>query len=131
LSTDFCKDILEFHDEVILNRFTEGKDYPHIPSQGIIDLRRKLVKEETDELFLGIDSNNLEEIADGAADSIVVIIGLCITYGIDLQKIWDEVHRTNMLKKDGPIRADGKRLKPSGWKPPEIKKLLNDQGAKL
>jgi predicted HAD superfamily Cof-like phosphohydrolase len=30
-----------------------------------------------------------------------------------------------MEKLDGPIRADGKKLKPEGWKPPDIQGLMN------
>lgn len=40
--------------------------------------------------------------------------------GIDLRPFFLEVHRTNMLKTTGPVREDGKRLKPEGWKPPRI-----------
>lgn len=40
--------------------------------------------------------------------------------GVELAPFFEEVHRTNMLKADGPIREDGKRLKPPGWKPPRI-----------
>ena len=40
--------------------------------------------------------------------------------GLDLAPFFEEVHRTNMLKLTGPVREDGKRLKPEGWKPPRI-----------
>jgi predicted HAD superfamily Cof-like phosphohydrolase len=40
--------------------------------------------------------------------------------GMELAPFFEEVHRTNMLKLTGPVREDGKRLKPPGWKPPRI-----------
>jgi predicted HAD superfamily Cof-like phosphohydrolase len=41
------------------------------------------------------------------------------------------VQRCNMLKSTGPVRSDGKRLKPEGWEPPRIRELLIEQGAEL
>ncbi len=31
-----------------------------------------------------------------------------------------------MAKADGPLREDGKRLKPEGWEPPQLKNMLLD-----
>ena len=45
--------------------------------------------------------------------------------GIDLRPFFLEVHRTNMHKLNGPVREDGKRLKPPGWKPPRIEAMYN------
>lgn len=45
--------------------------------------------------------------------------------GIDLTPFFFEVHRTNMHKVGGPVRADGKGLKPEGWKPPRIESMYN------
>jgi predicted HAD superfamily Cof-like phosphohydrolase len=48
--------------------------------------------------------------------------------GCDLDPFFREVHRTNMAKVGGPIRADGKRLKPEGWQPPRIREMLIERG---
>lgn len=48
--------------------------------------------------------------------------------GLDIKPLFEEVHRTNMLKVGGPTRADGKILKPEGWQPPRIRELLIEQG---
>jgi len=45
--------------------------------------------------------------------------------GIDLRPFFREVHRTNMNKLSGPVREDGKKLKPPDWKPPRIVEMLN------
>ncbi len=68
---------------------------------------------------------DLVGIADGACDSHVVISGTCIEFGIPEDACYEEVHRSNMAKKGGPIRADGKSLKPEGWKPPDLEGVLN------
>lgn len=56
------------------------------------------------------------------------VVGDC---GVRWRPFWDEVQRSNLAKKDGPIRADGKRLKPDGWIPPRIREMLVEQGAIL
>lgn len=88
---------------------------PHVPSTEVFTLRENLIKEEVQEtldamkeLDIGVNDshcddrefieNRLTEIADGIADSIVVLIGTALAYGIPLQRVWDEVHRSNMDK---------------------------------
>ena len=120
---DWYDDILTFHKE--FNHHIEP--FPRIPPDKVRALRSKLIREEVNELLDGLDDANLENIADGAADSIVVILGTCVSYGINLRPIWQEVHQSNMAKKGGEKRADGKSLKPEGWQPPRIKELLDEQ----
>lgn len=71
---------------------------------------------------------DLEKLLDGALDLIVVVLGTLAAAGIDPHEAWAEVHRTNMAKGDGPVREDGKRLKPEGWEPPDIRQCLINQG---
>ena len=101
---------------------------PHIPPFEVVDLQSNLVKEEIQETFDAILEKDLPKIADGIIDSIVVLLGLAVVYGIDVGPIWEEVHKANMSKVDGPVREDGKRLKPSEWKPPDVEKILKEQG---
>ena len=120
---DWYDDILKFHKE--FNHHIESQ--PRVPPNKVRALRSKLIREEVNELLDGLDDADLEDIADGAADSIVVILGTCVSYGIDLRPIWQAVHESNMSKKGGGKRADGKSLKPKGWQPPRIKELLDEQ----
>lgn len=124
---DWYQDIVNFHEEVLHDRQDEGISTPHIPSQKIKELRIELMVEEFSELLQAYDSGDLVGVADGGTDLIVVILGAMISSGIDLRPIWKEVHKTNMAKKGGLKRADGKLLKPEGWKSPEIGKLLMQQ----
>lgn len=68
---------------------------------------------------------NLVEAIDGLCDTIVVSYGTAEEIGIDLEPFYDEVMRSNMAKRGGPVRADGKRLKPPGWTPPDLESILD------
>jgi predicted HAD superfamily Cof-like phosphohydrolase len=61
---------------------------------------------------------------DALCDIPYVTYGTAVAMGIDLEPFFDEVHRSNMAKIGGPVRADGKRLKPPGWRPPNIAGVL-------
>src|SRR3954464_9197429 len=88
------------------------------------DLRGKLIAEEARETVDALKLRDMVEVADGLCDVLYVVFGTAISLGIDLLPLFAEVHRTNMRKDGGATRADGKILKPEGWKPPEILKLL-------
>ena len=124
MSKDWYRDIYDFH-KVCGHHIGEK---PSIPPVEVFKLRWNLIKEEMEETLEALFKDDLEKIADGIADSIVVLLGTAVSYGIDIRLIWDEVHRTNMAKVGGPKRPDGKSLKPEGWEPPKIKGLLIEQG---
>lgn len=124
MSNDWYQDIVDFHKEVMRDSFP---NYPCLPRVGYSTLRCNLIEEEINETLEAIRDADLIKIADGIADSIVVLLGTAVTYGIDMRPIWDEVHRTNMAKKGGALRGDGKRMKPEGWTPPDIAGILQEQ----
>jgi predicted HAD superfamily Cof-like phosphohydrolase len=102
--------------------------YPTLEHSRAREIYEKLVQEEVvDELLNALKTENLAEIADGIADSIVVLMGLAFAMGIDMRPVWDAVQRSNLEKTTGPVREDGKQLKPEGWKHPDIAKLLSQQ----
>ena len=116
-------DVLSFHRAIR----APLPDRPHIPSPLRRKLREDLLTEERVELEMALAEFDLPKIADGCADTIYVIIGLALEWGIDLAPVWDEVQRTNMAKLNGPTGPNGKQLKPEGWQPPDIRRLLRDQ----
>jgi predicted HAD superfamily Cof-like phosphohydrolase len=75
-------------------------------------------------------AKSLPDIADAIADSIYVLVGTALEYGIPLDRVWAAVRAANMAKVD-PVtglvrkRADGKILKPDGWQPPDIAGVLS------
>ena len=117
------QDVKEFQTAVGQNVGTK----PQFPSASERILRMKLLKEEFDEYNEGETNNDLENIAKELADIIYIVCGTAVSYGIPLDRVFDEVHRSNMAKLvDGkPVRRDdGKILKPEGWTPPDVKKIL-------
>ena len=124
MSKDWYLDLKEFQKEVIL---ANDPEHPCIPDAKCVNIRKMLIKEEIAETLEAIDNEDLVEIADGIADSIVVLLGTAVSYGIDIRPVWEEVHKTNMTKKGGPVREDGKRLKPPNWQPPDIKSIIDEQ----
>jgi predicted HAD superfamily Cof-like phosphohydrolase len=85
-----------------------------VPSE-VKELRINLIKEEFKELMEGLDNNDTVEIADGACDLIYVIVGTMISYGLPTDRLFREVHRSNMTKT--PVKA--KRGKKYGTKTPK------------
>lgn len=101
---------------------------PRIPPESIEELCMELVKEEHRELTKAYVDEDLAGIADGIADSIWVLIAMAHCYGIPIEKVWEEVAKTNMAKfPKGVVVRDpktGKVLKPPGWKPPNIGRII-------
>lgn len=106
-------------------------DTPKVPEIDRRVLRVALMEEEWGELTEALSRGtygNLIDIADALADLVYVIYGTALEYGIPLDAVLEEVHRSNMAKlgPDGKpiLRADGKILKPEGWQPPNIEAIL-------
>lgn len=70
---------------------------------------------------------DLVETIDGICDLMYVGLGTAVAMGVDIEPHFDEVHRANMTKIGGPVREDGKRLKPEGWLPPDHEKIIHRQ----
>lgn len=121
---DWFQDVLEFHKKFGVTRGSLPAEPANLKT---VILRETLILEECAELSETLRAGNLPGIADGLADLVYVLLGTAITYGIDLRPVWNEVHRTNMLKEGGNTRKDGKILKPEGWEPPCIAELLETQ----
>jgi hypothetical protein len=66
------------------------------------------------------------DVIDAICDIEVVIHNTSNAMGIDIEPFFQEVHRANMAKAGGPVREDGKRLKPPGWVPPRIEEILEE-----
>lgn len=91
-------------------------------------LRVDLLREEVGEFADATAARNIVGIADALADILYVAYGAAITYGIDLDAVLREVHRSNMSKLDEHgrpcYRADGKVLKSARYSPPDVSKVL-------
>jgi predicted HAD superfamily Cof-like phosphohydrolase len=89
-------------------------------------LRAALIEEEAEETVWAIENGDLIGAIDGMCDLLCVVYGTAAEFGIDLAPFWDEVHRSNMAKAGGPVREDGKRLKPEGWQPPDLERVMEE-----
>ncbi|MGH9340425.1 MAG: hypothetical protein ACRD1R_12750 [Acidobacteriota bacterium] len=89
------------------------------------EMRAELIREEAQETVEAIEQGDLAAAVDGLCDLIYVALGAAVTWGIDLEPVFNEVHRANMAKLGGPVRADGKQLKPDGWQPPRIAEMID------
>jgi predicted HAD superfamily Cof-like phosphohydrolase len=118
------------------------------------ELRAKLILEEafeTVEALLGVDLAmefiedafatwtevpvkhelpDLVAVADGCCDLKYVTESTAVACGFNMEPLFAEVHRSNMDKRGGTKRADGKWIKPANWTPPNIAGLLLAQGWK-
>lgn len=121
--------VLEFNEACGCHR--EAK--PRIPVEypDVCQMRLDLITEETQELAQALSNNDIVEVADALADLLYVVYGAAHTFGLDIQPIFDEVHRSNMAKvgPDGKVlrREDGKILKPEGWTKPAVRAFVEMQ----
>ena len=108
----------------------EVKSKAEFPSEKIVKLRYDLIKEELDEFQQALKDKNLKEVADSLTDILYVTYGAGHAFGIDLDKCFDEVQRSNMSKlgKNGkPIyNENGKVMKGSNYFEPKLEKFLKN-----
>jgi predicted HAD superfamily Cof-like phosphohydrolase len=104
-------------------------------SSNVASQRMSLIIEEVAEIcetFNEIDVRaslaQRAELADGLADLIYVALGTAVAYGIPLDRVFDEVHRSNMTKNvcNEPL-LKGKVSKGAGYSPPRIAEILEDR----
>ena len=107
----------------------EVKSKPAFPSEKISKLRYDLIKEELDEFQEALNDKSLQEVADSLTDILYVTYGAGHAFGIDLDKCFDEVQRSNMSKlgADGkPIYNEhGKVMKGPNYFEPNLKKFID------
>lgn len=123
--TNAMRDVAEFRNACNL----PISPFPTIPDAAAVALQSELADEEYTELRIGIEQRDLVKITDGITDLIYILVGMALEFGIPLPDAFEEVHASNMAKVDpstGKVlrRADGKILKPKGWKPPAIGPIL-------
>lgn len=93
------------------------------------ELYEDLVYEEVSEFYDAVERKDEVETFDAVLDCIVVLIGYGLSRGWPMVEGWQEVMRSNFAKIDpltGKVtkRADGKVVKPEGWKAPDLEGVL-------
>ena len=106
----------------------EVKTKPSLSTNKINDLRISLISEELEEFKEAIKNNDLKELADALTDILYVTYGAGHSFGIDLDKCFDELQKSNMSKLDQngkPIYNEfGKVMKGSNYFKPNLSKFL-------
>ena len=106
----------------------EVKNKAEFPNKKIVKLRYELIKEELEELNQAINDEDIKEVADALTDILYVTYGAGTAFGIDLDKCFDEVHKSNMSKlgsDEKPIYNEiGKVMKGPNYFKPDLSKFL-------
>ena len=114
----------------------------HSPDPKRISLYLDLVREEIGELEEAMAAYNAAEsqtdsqlaradVLDAICDSIWVLVGLAKTMDLPVEWGWDEVTISNLKKVDAELgtvlrNENGKIMKPPGWRPPNMLKIIQD-----
>jgi predicted HAD superfamily Cof-like phosphohydrolase len=118
--------VLEFHKEFDIH----VASIPTVPDGKTPALRVRLIQEEFDELKEALEAKDLPNIAKELADLLYVVYGTAVSYGIDMEPVFQEVQRSNMSKVGGYKREDGKWVKPATYSPANMKPIINKQANK-
>jgi predicted HAD superfamily Cof-like phosphohydrolase len=102
--------------------------------QAMVEFRARLLREEAKEAIDALDTyaagrGSLVSVAGELADVLCVTYGAAAALRIPMDAIYREFHRSVMTKVGGPVRADGKVLKGEGYQPPDLERVLSEEGA--
>ena len=106
----------------------EVKKKAEFPNEKITSLRYDLIEEELKELKDAINNKDIKEVADALTDILYVTYGAGHSFGINLDKCFEEVQNSNMSKLglDGkPIYNEkGKVMKGPNYFKPDLSKFV-------
>lgn len=110
---------------------------PLLPPADTLAIKKKLIDEEYAETTAEFaqliaaqaagEAPDITQIVHELTDLLYVTYGAILAFGVDADAVFAEVHRANMEKLGGPVRADGKQLKPPGWQPPDVAGVIARQ----
>ena len=123
------KRVREFHEKMEL-----AIDQPY--SKELMDFRLRLLFEEIQELAsaaLDIETNlnkeerhvMMQDLLKEMCDVVYVIKGMAVSFGMDFDKAFDLVHKSNMSKLPLIKDANGKVQKGLNYEPPVLEGLIN------
>ena len=123
------KRVREFHEKMEL-----AIDQPY--SKELMDFRLKLLFEEIQELAsaaLDIETTTnteernvmMQDLLKEMCDVVYVIKGMAVSFGMDFDKAFELVHKSNMSKLPLIKDATGKVQKGLNYEPPVLEGLIN------
>jgi predicted HAD superfamily Cof-like phosphohydrolase len=121
--TDYYELVKNFHREFNL---PIGMSPQNI-SLKQFSLRIRIILEELSEYSKAVGENNIVKIADGLGDVLWVVFGTAVEHGLPMDKIFEEIAKSNMSKIGGHLDDSGKWIKPETYKPVNLNWLKNDK----
>ena len=123
------KRVREFHEKMEL-----AIDQPY--SKELMEFRLRLLFEEIQELAsaaLDIETNThteerhvmMQDLLKEMCDVVYVIKGMAVSFGMDFDKAFELVHKSNMSKLPLIKDANGKVQKGLNYEPPILEGLIN------
>jgi len=123
------KRVKEFHEKMEL-----AINQPY--SKELMDFRLRLLFEEIQELAsaaLDIETNThteerhvmMQDLLKEMCDVVYVIKGMAVSFGMDFDKAFELVHKSNMSKLPLIKDANGKVQKGLNYEPPILEGLIN------
>lgn len=139
--TDVFEDVGTFHHKFDLpfykhaplaSKAREGDPLPHLLDPDTFLFRFRFMEEELTEIAEAHETRDLEKFLDGLIDLVYVACGTAHLAHLPFNQGWALVHQANMLKERALNAADSRStrkhvldvVKPSGWKPADLKPLL-------
>lgn len=82
--------------------------------------RARLIVEEFRELLEAMREGDEVETADAITDLCYVVVGTAVSFGLPLDALFAEVHRSNMTKDPGALKP----VKGASFSPPDLRNIL-------
>ena len=101
---------------------------PSLGDRTLRDLRIRLMREEFSELVEAIHQCDMTSVVKELADLLYVVYGTAVSFGIDMEPVFEEVHHSNMTKIGGHMDEGGKWIKPDNYSPARLESILREQG---
>lgn len=105
----------------------EVRDHPSLAaSPAEQELALQLIEEEVAELRVAVESSDLVEIADALGDIVWVALEAALTFGIPIEPVFEEIHRSNESKLEGErvYNTAGKLVGGDHYVPPDLLPIL-------
>lgn len=121
------KMVREFH--TVMRTYSVDTPKIDLPID-VVELRKKLISEETKEVFEAVEKKDLVNLLKEYCDLLYVVFGGIVEHGLDdvIVEAFQLVQNSNMSKLDDngkPIfREDGKLLKGPNYKAPDLSHLI-------
>ncbi|KAL0233194.1 hypothetical protein GEMRC1_011939 [Eukaryota sp. GEM-RC1] len=97
MNTSNFHKIQEFH-RVFDHPVNTTPRHDLLEDESLMQLRKDLIAEEFEEFQEAIRDRSLPDVADAIGDLLYVVYGAAAVLGIDADKVFDQVHTSNMSK---------------------------------